>query len=178
MQAKLKSKLKACRLVATDVDGVLTDGKITYSSNGEELKSFDIQDGLGIKLLQKMGIEVAIITGRTSPMVERRAKELGIKKIIQGREDKNIALRALCQEMDIPLENCLYIGDDLPDLKAIIDAGLGVAPANANSLVLGYADYCCNKSGGHGAMREIAELVIEAKGEWDKVLAEFGVDLE
>ena len=178
MQAKIKSKLKACRLVATDVDGVLTDGKITYSSNGEELKSFDIQDGLGIKLLQKVGVQVAIITGRSSPMVERRAKELGIEQIIQGREDKHIALTALCKDLDIPLENCLYIGDDLPDLKAIMDAGLGVAPANANSRVLGYADYCCEKSGGHGAMREIAELVVQAKGEWDKVLEDFGVELE
>ncbi len=115
----------AIRLLVLDVDGVMTDGRIYYSSTGEELKAFNIRDGLGIKLLQRAGIEVAIITGRTSPMVERRAGELGISRVVQGREDKQLALRELSGELGIPLEHCAYMGDDLPDLGAIRSAGLG-----------------------------------------------------
>ena len=174
MQAKLKSKLKACRLLATDVDGVLTDGRITYTSDGAELKSFNIQDGLGIKLLQNIGIEVAIITGRTSPMVERRARELGITHLIQGREDKLTALSALCEELDIPLNQSIYVGDDLPDLKAIISAGVGCAPADANENVKAHADYCCTLAGGFGAIREICELTLEAKGQLTEMLKQYG----
>ena len=174
MQTKLKSKLKACRLLATDVDGVLTDGRITYTSDGAELKSFNIQDGLGIKLLQNIGIEVAIITGRTSPMVERRAKELGITHLIQGREDKLTALSTLCEELDIPLNQSIYVGDDLPDLKAIMSAGVGCAPADANKNVKNHADYCCTLDGGSGAIREICELTLEAKGQLTKVLSQYG----
>lgn len=135
MNPKVKSRLKNSLLLAMDVDGVLTDGRITYSSNGEELKSFHIHDGLGIKLIQKAGLKTAIITGRTSPMVERRAQELGIEHVVQGREDKDIALTALCKDLDIPVENCIYIGDDLPDLKAINIAGVGAAPADAHTLI-------------------------------------------
>ena len=173
MQASLKSKLKTCQLFATDVDGVLTDGRITYTSNGEELKSFDIQDGLGIKLLQSVGVEIAIITGRNSPMVERRAKELGITHIIQGREDKNIALEKLCSDLNISLQNCAYAGDDLPDLKAIIAAGTGLVPANANAALKAHADYCCTLAGGSGAVREICELILEAKGELQPILESY-----
>lgn len=164
MNAKLKSKLKNCRLLVTDVDGVLTDGKITYSSAGEELKSFHIHDGLGLKLIQNAGLQTAIITGRASPMVERRAKELGIEHLVQGREDKDVALSALCEELGIPLEQTIYLGDDLPDLKAINTAGIGAAPADANSVIKKNADYCCNLRGGKGAVREVCELILEAKG--------------
>lgn len=174
MQAKLKSKFKACRLLATDVDGVLTDGRITYTSDGAELKSFNIQDGLGIKLLQNAGIEIAIITGRTSPMVERRAAELGIKHLIQGREDKLTALSTLCEELKIPLEQSIYVGDDLPDLKAILSAGVGCTPADANRHVKAKADYCCTLAGGYGAIREICELTLEAKGLLTEALEQYG----
>ncbi len=174
MNAKLKSKLKNCRLLVTDVDGVLTDGKITYSSAGEELKSFHIHDGLGLKMIQNAGLQTAIITGRTSPMVERRVKELGIEHLIQGREDKSIALSALCNELDIPLENCLYVGDDLPDLKAIIIAGIGVAPADANAVVKKCADYSCLLGGGAGVIREVCELLLDAKGLLTNIHASYG----
>ncbi len=164
MQAKLKSRLKKCRLVVTDVDGVLTDGRIIYDSQGHELKSFNIKDGLGFKLLQGAGITTAIITGRTSLMVERRASELGIDHLIQGREDKGQALQSLCDELNIDIQDCLYCGDDLPDLKAVIAAGVGVAPADAHKLLLENADYCCSCPGGAGAFREISELLLEARG--------------
>ena len=174
MDIQLKSKLKNCQLVVTDVDGVLTDGKIVYSSTGEELKAFNIKDGLGFKLLQNADIKTAIITGRTSPMVERRAGELGIEHLVQGRDDKSVALKSLCDELGIALEHCLYIGDDLPDLSAIILAGIGATPADAHAQMIKQADYCCSASGGSGAFREIAELILEAKGLLSVLYQEYG----
>lgn len=177
MDLQLKSKLKNCLLVVTDVDGVLTDGTITYSSAGEELKAFNIKDGLGFKLLQNAGVKTAIITGRTSAMVERRAKELNIEHIVQGREDKSTALNSLCEELDIAPQNALYLGDDLPDLAAIKIAGIGAAPADAHSLIRQQADFCCSLAGGQGAFREISELVLEAKGLLSDTYNKYGADL-
>jgi 3-deoxy-D-manno-octulosonate 8-phosphate phosphatase (KDO 8-P phosphatase) len=177
MDTQLKSKLKNCLLVVTDVDGVLTDGKISYTSSGEELKSFNIKDGLGFKLIQNIGIQTAIITGRTSAMVDRRAHELGINHLVQGREDKGLALQNLCEELAIPLEQCLYIGDDLPDLKAIIAAGTGVATADAHAELIKHADYCCNLAGGSGAFREVSELILEARGLLTDLYAEYGAGI-
>ncbi len=153
------------RLLALDVDGVLTDGRITYSNSGEELKSFNIKDGLGIKLAQKAGIEVAIITGRSSPMVERRAAELGITTIIQGREDKLVALRELCAARALTLDACAYMGDDLPDLGAIRAAGIGLTVADASVPVLDAADWQASRNGGAGAVREACEALLEARGQ-------------
>jgi len=109
----------AIQLLALDVDGVMTDGRIQYSSDEQESKTFHIKDGLGIKLLQKAGVEIAIITGRKSAMVTRRAKELGITTVVQGREDKQKALSALALERHLEAHQIAYMGDDLPDLAAI-----------------------------------------------------------
>jgi 3-deoxy-D-manno-octulosonate 8-phosphate phosphatase (KDO 8-P phosphatase) len=153
------------RLLALDVDGVLTDGRITYGSGGEELKSFNIKDGLGIKLAQRAGIEVAIITGRSSPMVERRAAELGIGTIVQGREDKLRALRELCESRQLDLRQCAYMGDDLPDLAAIQAAGIGLTVADANAAVQLSADWQSSVNGGAGAVREACEALLKARGQ-------------
>jgi 3-deoxy-D-manno-octulosonate 8-phosphate phosphatase (KDO 8-P phosphatase) len=153
------------RLLALDVDGVLTDGRITYGSNGEELKSFNIKDGLGIKLAQRAGIEVAIITGRSSPMVERRAAELGISTIIQGREDKLLALRELCEARQLALCECAYMGDDLPDLAAVRAAGIGMTVADASAAVQESADWQSSLNGGAGAVREACEALLDARGQ-------------
>ena len=119
---ELEQKAAAVKLLALDVDGVLTDGRIYYGNRGEELKAFNIKDGLGIKLLQRSGVQVAIITGRQSEIVARRARELGIDAVVQGREDKLVALRELCGQLQLGLEQCAYMGDDLPDLGAIAAA--------------------------------------------------------
>ncbi|MEM6301503.1 MAG: HAD hydrolase family protein [Pseudomonadota bacterium] len=153
------------RLLALDVDGVLTDGCVSYTSAGEELKSFNIKDGVGIKLIQAAGVEVVIITGRVSPMVERRAKELGIKTIVQGREDKFNALVELCELRAIELTACAYMGDDLPDLTAIRAAGLGLSTADAADKVRSAADWCASKPGGKGAVREACEALLDARKE-------------
>jgi 3-deoxy-D-manno-octulosonate 8-phosphate phosphatase (KDO 8-P phosphatase) len=163
----------ALRLLALDVDGVLTDGRIVYGNDGEELKAFNIRDGLGIKLAQRGGLQVAIITGRDSAIVSRRAAELGIEIVVQGREDKLVALRELCDELGIPLVACAYMGDDLPDLAAIRAAGMGLTVSDAAAAVLDAADWVSARPGGAGAVREACEMILAARGDLERVLADY-----
>ena len=154
------------RLLVMDVDGVMTDGKITYTSDGQELKSFNIKDGLGIKRAQASGIETAIITGRTSPMVERRALELGIAHLVQGREDKLAALSDLLDQINLSLDQVAYIGDDLPDLTAIESVKLGACPADAATEVksrANWANWVSTRAGGNGCVRELCDLLVSHK---------------
>ncbi|PLW82912.1 phenylphosphate carboxylase subunit delta [Kineobactrum sediminis] len=167
----LQLRAREIRLLALDVDGVLTDGGVIYSSDGAELKIFNIKDGIGIRLLQKAGVEVAIITGRHSEMVDRRAAELGIGKVIQGRADKLTALRELCLERDLQLAQCAYMGDDLPDLAAIKAVGLGLGVADAVAAVRNAADWCSLANGGAGAVREACEWLLNARGQWAELEA-------
>ena len=161
------------RLLALDVDGVMTDGRIYYGNSGEEIKAFNIKDGLGIKLLQQAGVKVAIITGRESAIVARRASELGIDDVVQGREDKRTALLELCQRHDLDVAECAYMGDDLPDLGAIIAAGLGMTVADACAAVTAAADWSSRHNGGGGAVREACEFILTAKGQWPALEAGF-----
>lgn len=164
-----QQRAAAVRLLALDVDGVLTDGRIYYGNNGEELKAFNIKDGLGIKLLQRAGVEVAIITGRQSEIVARRARELGIDAVIQGREDKKAALLELCRQRGVTLGECAYMGDDLPDLSAITAAGLGMTVADASARVRSAAHWCSEAVGGCGAVREACEFILDARGAWNEL---------
>jgi len=164
---------KIVRLLALDVDGVLTDGRIIYGNAGEELKAFHIRDGLGIKLAQRGGIEVALITGRRSELVARRAAELGIETVVQGREDKRIALQELCTAQGIELTHCAYMGDDLPDLGAVNAAGLGLTVADACPELLEAADWRSSLPGGRGAVREACEALLRARGQFDTLLADY-----
>jgi len=152
------------RLLALDVDGVLTDGRLYFSAQGDELKAFNILDGHGIKMLRQAGLEVAIITGRTSPLTARRARDLGIEQILQGRQDKLVALRELCTELSIPLKQTAYMGDDLPDLQAILGAGLGITVPNGHWYVREQAPWCTQLEGGAGAVREVCDLILQARG--------------
>jgi 3-deoxy-D-manno-octulosonate 8-phosphate phosphatase (KDO 8-P phosphatase) len=161
------------RLLALDVDGVLTDGTIYYGNAGEELKAFNIKDGLGIKLLQRAGVTVAIITGRQSDIVSRRARELGITEIVQGREDKREALLELCAKLGLSLSDCAYMGDDLPDLGAIAATGLGLTVADAAAAVAAAAHWQSSVPGGRGAVREACEFILAAKGEGDALETDF-----
>ena len=159
-------KAAGIALLALDVDGVMTDGGVVYGNSGEEIKVFNIKDGLGIKLLQRAGIEVAIITGRTSALLERRATELGIHHVIQGREDKREALNELLESLGLDAEHAAYMGDDLPDLGAIETAAIGACPADAVEAVRDAADWISTARGGHGAVRELAEMLLHARGMW------------
>lgn len=165
--------LKDIKLLALDVDGVLTDGKLYFSHDGEYAKTFNAQDGHGLKMLQQSGVITAIITGRTSKIVQKRAAELGIPHLMQGREDKLTALHELASKLSIPLSNIAYMGDDLPDLSAIINAGVGFAPANAVKEVKGAADYSCNHGGGEGAVREVCELIMNAQDTFSQYLENY-----
>jgi|TARA_R110002049_G_scaffold26894_6_gene93188 3-deoxy-D-manno-octulosonate 8-phosphate phosphatase (KDO 8-P phosphatase) len=163
----LKDRLSNIKLLALDVDGVMTDGSVFFTAFGDEMKSFNILDGQGIKSLLKNNIEVAVITGRTSPLTEKRAKDLGIKHITQGREDKKIALLELCKKLDISEQEVAYVGDDLPDLSAIKLSSVGFTVPNAHAYIKKHADYCTNLRGGDGAVREVCDLILSAKGLFD-----------
>lgn len=157
------SKAQKIKLFAMDVDGVLSNGQIIYNSYDVETKAFFAQDGVGLKALKDAGIILAIITGRVSPMVERRARELGITHVIQGQDDKFTELDKLAVSLGLELNECAYMGDDLPDLMAIKYAGLGISVSNGCAEAQAVADFVTQKAGGYGAVREACELILKAQ---------------
>ncbi|MFW2177122.1 MULTISPECIES: KdsC family phosphatase [unclassified Moraxella] len=169
----LLNQAKNVKLLVMDVDGVLSDGKITYDANWVETKSFHVQDGFGIKRLQQFGIKTAIITGRNSTIVTNRAKELGIDYIVQGREDKLVALNELLANLDLTLADCAYIGDDLPDIRALQAVGFSATVANAHNEVIKRVQMVTTRQGGQGAVREVCDLILKATGHYDKMLANY-----
>jgi 3-deoxy-D-manno-octulosonate 8-phosphate phosphatase (KDO 8-P phosphatase) len=165
--ATLSARAGAIRLLACDVDGVLTDGRLhfTQEANGVlEGKSFSILDGFGIKLLQETGVAVALITGRSSDIVARRAREMGVRHLAQGVTDKKAVWRELLAQLALEPAQSAYIGDDWPDLPVIRACGLGIAVPNAPELVRRHAHYITAARGGAGAVREVCELVMGAQG--------------
>jgi len=154
----------AIRLAVFDVDGVMTDGRIAYTDAGDEIKTFHTRDGLGLKALQHNGIAVAIITARVSPIVARRAAELGIEHLVQGRSDKAAALDELIELLSVSGEHCAYTGDDLVDWPAMQRCGLKCAPADAEAWIRERADFVTEKPGGHGAVREVCERILSDQG--------------
>jgi 3-deoxy-D-manno-octulosonate 8-phosphate phosphatase (KDO 8-P phosphatase) len=169
----VSKKAENIRLLALDVDGVLSDGKLQFSAQGDEIKAFCTLDGHGIKMLQQNGITVAIITGRSSPLVARRARDLGVEHLIQGREDKRIALLEVCTLTGIEIAQCAYMGDDLPDLSAMQACGLALTVPNAHFHVKANADLCTTATGGNGAVREAADFILDAQGLLADLLNEF-----
>ncbi|BDX18925.1 hypothetical protein MFKK_17350 [Halopseudomonas aestusnigri] len=170
---KLIERAKAIRLAIFDVDGVLTDGRLYFMPDGTEFKSFNTLDGHGIKMLIASGVEVAIISGRKSPLVERRAASLGIKHLIQGREDKLTALAELREIVPVEMHEIAFLGDDLPDLPVIRRAGLGMAVATADTFVRDHAHGVTRAAGGAGAAREFCELIMRAQGTLDQAQAAY-----
>ena len=159
----LVQRARSVRLLVLDVDGVLTDGKLYFLADGSEAKAFSTLDGQGIKMLMNSGVNVAIITGHTSTIVERRAANLGIMHLIQGREDKRTALDELLSSLQLSYDQVAYLGDDLPDLAAIRCVALGVAVANANTFVRQHALAVTSLRGGEGAARELCEFIMAAQ---------------
>lgn len=158
-------------LLLLDVDGIMTPGEIIYGSDGQELKQFHILDGLGIKLLQQNRIEVAILSGRQSAMLARRANELGIGRVVQGRDDKGEALEQLCRESDLAPQRIAYAGDDLPDIAVFRRVGLALTVPGAHDAVHPYAHACTQRDGGRGAVREIADFLLQAQDRYDQAIA-------
>ncbi len=161
--ARFQAALRRVRLLVLDVDGVLTDGRLFYGPQGEQLKVFHVRDGHGIKQVAEAGITVAIISGRKSAAVLRRARGLGIRHVTQGASDKLAALRKLAKARGIALEDCICVGDDTPDAPILAAAGLGVAVADAHPDALAAADLVTTRAGGHGAVREVCDWLIAAR---------------
>lgn len=166
----LVDRARQIRLLALDVDGVMTDGQLYFQADGQEIKAFHTPDGQGIKILRQAGIDVALITGRESPMVSRRAAALGIEHVIQGRDDKLDVLQALLVKLDLSFAQIAYCGDDLPDLAPIRHAGLGISVPNAPAYIREHADWITERSGGAGAVREICDALLDTQGHWASVL--------
>lgn len=163
MKAPLKDLIRKVRLLALDVDGVLTDGRIYLGPNGIEFKAFHTRDGYGIKSLLQSGYEVAIISGRSSSETLARAAELGLRHVYTGVIDKRAQLADLCKALDLSPERAAFMGDDDPDLSALDLAGVALAPADASDSVLAISDWISNQAGGHGAVREACELLLSRR---------------
>ena len=168
-----KNKFSAIKLLLLDVDGVLTDGKISYIDDGREIKSFDVQDGAGIKYWIRGGGEVGIITGRNSNIVKRRADELDIKYLHQGAKNKLPCLKEILSDSGLDAENICYVGDDLPDIPVMRECGLSFTVANGVKEAKDVADFTTKKSGGYGAVREIIEIIMKEQGKWDSILSRY-----
>ncbi|WP_277189458.1 HAD family hydrolase [Caballeronia sp. BR00000012568055] len=167
--AELASRVK---LMIFDVDGVFTDGSLYFSAEGDTMKSFNSLDGHGVKMLQKIGIQTAIITGRKSGIVNARAKELGITHLFQGVEDKTVALEELLVKAGVSAADCGYMGDDWPDLAVMRRCGFAAAPANAHPEVIQRVHWVAEARGGHGAVREVCDAILRAQHRYDELLAE------
>jgi 3-deoxy-D-manno-octulosonate 8-phosphate phosphatase (KDO 8-P phosphatase) len=163
MEAVLE-RARRIRLLVLDVDGVLTDGRLFISAAGEELKVFHVRDGAGLVAVQRAGITVAIISGRDSPAVRRRAEELGIRHVFQGVGDKGAQLDRLAAELGVAAEETACVGDDTPDAPMLRRAGLAVAVADAHPALLASAHWVTQSNGGHGAVREVCDLLLSARG--------------
>ena len=163
-------KAKKLKLLILDVDGVLTDGKLFFDNQGNEYKSFHARDGHGIKLLRQTGVEVAVISGRKSNSVALRMKNLGIEHVYQGYENKQAAFYEILKKTGITPEQAAHVGDDLLDLPVMTRAGLAIAVADANFAVKQRADWCTTLAGGHGAVREVCDFIMQAQGHFDEIL--------
>jgi 3-deoxy-D-manno-octulosonate 8-phosphate phosphatase (KDO 8-P phosphatase) len=166
---------KAAKLVLMgfDVDGVLTDGTLYFSSQGDEMKAFSSLDGHGIKMLQRAGVEVAIISGRSSRALELRAENHGVKELHMGVEDKRARLIGLAAQRGIELAQTGYMGDDVVDLPILRACGFSAAVMDAHGEVLARVDYVATRGGGRGAVREVCDLIIRAQGKWDAAMKEY-----
>ncbi len=163
-------RLKQIEMVLLDVDGVLTAGEIIYTDSGDQIKVFNVKDGIGIRLLKAAGLEVGIITGRRGKALQHRCQNLGIELVFDGVSDKTKALAQATQHTGIAPTAIAYIGDDLPDLPVMNAVALAVAVADAHESVKACAHMITSAPGGHGAVREVSEAILKAQGLWDDLI--------
>lgn len=173
MTADFITRAQKVRLIAFDVDGIMTDGTLFLGDDGEEYKGFNSLDGHGLKMLKGSGVELAIITGRTSRVVEHRARNLGIEIVHQGAHDKLAVYEALCRELGLAYEATAYMGDDVVDLPVMRRAGLAITVPAAPELVKAYSHYTTVREAGRGAVREACEMLMRAQGTLDAALAPY-----
>ncbi len=172
----LYNKAKQIRLFISDVDGVLTDGKLYIGSAGDEKKSFHIQDGYGLRLLQTNGLQIALLSGRYSEATATRARELGIEEVNQGVKDKLPFYEKLLQDKGLRPEHVAYMGDDLMDIPVLLQVGLSATVADGVKEAKKVVDFITVRKGGEGAVRELAELILRAQGRWHTILKDLGID--
>lgn len=161
------------KLLLLDVDGVMTDGRIIYDNDGGETKAFDVKDGHGLKLVQRAGIQVGIITGRSSKVVARRAVELGIDLVYQGVKDKTVPFREILQKLAITPAEVAYVGDDIVDLPVMLQVGFAATVADAVDDVKPHAHMVASRCGGRGAVREICDFLLKESGRWSSVTSHY-----
>jgi 3-deoxy-D-manno-octulosonate 8-phosphate phosphatase (KDO 8-P phosphatase) len=174
MTAIVPPQARGIRLLTCDVDGVLTDGRIYVDDEGRELKAFSALDGVGLKMLMHAGIAVAWITGSNAPAVARRARTLGVGRLLQGAEDKLTPWEALRRELSLPPAACAHIGDDLPDVPIFVRCGFAVTVPHARPAVRARAHFVTERDGGNGAVRELCEMILAAQGALEAPHAAFG----
>lgn len=167
---ELRLRASALEWVVSDVDGVLTDGRLFYGPDGEAWKTFNVRDGLALKLAQRAGLKVGVISARGGPALERRTAELGIDAVITRREDKGTAFREFLAAHGTRAEKVAYVGDDLVDLPILLRCGLSFAPADAAPEVRDRVDHTLRCDGGRGAVREMIEWILRARGDWDRLV--------
>ena len=170
---ELTERLKRIRLLVLDVDGVMTDGGLTIGDDGQEYKTFHSHDGLGMKLLKATGVNLAIITGRTSDVVRKRAESTGVAHLYQGAEDKLAAFQDMIQRLGLDAAQCAFMGDDVVDLPPMLQCGVAIAVPDSPDLLLQHVHYVTQKKGGKGAVREVCELIMQAQGTFDGQMAKF-----
>ena len=170
---EIRARARRLKLMAFDVDGVLTDGALFFTDDGIEIKAFNSRDGLGLKLLQKAGISVAIITGRKARCVEWRMQNLGIDLLYQGIENKWETMQILLDRLGIGAEEAGYMGDDVVDLPVMNACGFSATPADSHVLAKRHAQLISSQAGGHGAVREVCEFILDAQGKLDAALAPY-----
>ncbi|QLI80478.1 HAD family hydrolase [Chitinibacter fontanus] len=166
-------RAKPVKLMIFDVDGVMTDGSLYFSDSGEEMKAFNSLDGHGMKMLQNSGVKLAIITGRTSRLLEHRARNLGIDYLHQGSHDKLASFKALIEQVGVSEHECGFMGDDVIDLPVMRRVAFAVSVPAAPELVQQYAHYVTGRQGGAGAVREVCELIMASQGTLDAALAPY-----
>jgi 3-deoxy-D-manno-octulosonate 8-phosphate phosphatase (KDO 8-P phosphatase) len=166
-------RLAKVKLLALDVDGTMSDGKLWYGSDGKEIKPFNVLDGFGMKALREHAVEVALVTARDSPTVVARARDLGLRHVQQGARDKHDALSHLCHGLDLKLDQVAYMGDDLLDLPALRIAGFAAAPANAHPFVRRYVHWVTRSRGGEGAVRELCDAILMAQGKLEPLVKRY-----
>jgi 3-deoxy-D-manno-octulosonate 8-phosphate phosphatase (KDO 8-P phosphatase) len=164
---KAKRRAAKIKMILMDVDGTLTDGSLLIMPNGEELKSFNVRDGMGVLLAQLSGLQVGIITGKISKSLEKRAEKLKITEVYQGVMEKKLILDSILEKHGLKPDQVAYIGDDLGDLEVIKSAGLAAAVADAHPIIKKNCHYICELPGGKGAVREFIEFIIESQGKWE-----------
>ena len=167
---EVEQRAQAIELILSDVDGVLTDAKLFFDEQGREYKAFHARDGHGIKLLRQTGVEVAVISGRHSPSVAVRMRQLGIEHVYQGQENKIAAFEELLQRLSIRAEATAHVGDDLLDLPLMKRAGMGIAVRDAHFAVKDYADWVTSLAGGEGAVREICDFIMRSQGNLERII--------